>query len=76
MNNKEKQYQAALNATFNPAGYLISNMTPTNIERRIITAVNIAIGDDGHRAKEILENWQQLMEMDDTKYKKQQKFYG
>ena len=76
MNKKEKQYQAALDATFNPAGYLISNMTPTNIERRIITAVNIAIGDDGFRAKEILENWQQLMEMDDTRYKKQQKFYG
>ena len=51
-------------------------MTPTNIERRIITAVNIAIGDDGHRAKEILENWQQLMEMDDKTYFKQVKFYG
>jgi len=73
---KEKQYQAALNNTFNPAGYLISNMTPTNIERRIITAVNIAIGDDGFRAKEILENWQQLMEMDDKTYFKQVKFYG
>ena len=76
MNKKEKQYQAALNNTFNPAGYLISNMTPTNIERRIITAVNIATGDDGFRAKENLENWKQLMEMDDTRYKKQQKFYG
>ena len=76
MNNKEKQYQAALNATFNPAGYLISNMTPTNIERRIITAVNIAIGDDGTRSKEILENWKQLMEMSDQTYLKQVKFYG
>ena len=73
---KEKQYQTALNNTFNPAGYLISNMTPTNIERRIITAVNIAIGDDGFRAKEILENWQQLMEIDDKTYFKQVKFYG
>ena len=76
MNTKEKQYQAALDATFNPAGYLISNMTPTNIERRIITAVNIATGDDGHRAKEILENWKQLMEMNDKTYFKQVKFYG
>jgi|TARA_R110000824_G_scaffold24573_1_gene86462 hypothetical protein len=76
MNNKEKQYQAALDSTFNPAGYLISNMTPTNIERRIITAVNIAIGDDGMRAKEILENWKQLMEMSDKTYFKQVKFYG
>ena len=74
--NKQKQYQEALNNTFNPAGYRLSNMTPTNIERRIITAVNIAIGDDGHRAKEILENWQQLMEMDDKTYFKQVKFYG
>ena len=76
MNNKEKQYQAALDATFNPAGYLISNMTPAKIEARILTAVEIAIGDGGFRAKEILENWQQLMEMDNTRYKKQQKFYG
>ena len=68
MNKKEKQYQAALNNTFNPAGYRVSNMTPTNIEQRILTAVEIAIGDGGFRAKEILENWQQLMEMDDTRY--------
>jgi len=51
-------------------------MTPTNIERRIITAVNIATGDDGHRAKEVLENWKQLMEMNDKTYFKQVKFYG
>ena len=76
MNKKEKQYQAALDTTFNPAGYLISNMTPTNIERRIITAVNIATGDDGFRAKEILENWKQLMEMNDKTYLKQVKYYG
>ena len=76
MNNKEKQYQTALNATFNPAGYLINNMTPAKIEARIVTAVNIATGDDGFRAKEILENWQQLMEMDDAKYKTQVKYYG
>ena len=50
MNAKEKQYQAVLDSTFNASGYLLSNMTPTNIERRIITAVNIAIGDDGMRA--------------------------
>ena len=76
MSPKEKQYQQALNNTFNASGYLISNMTPTNIERRIITAVNIAIGDDGMRSKEILENWKQLMEMTDQTYLKQVKFYG
>ena len=75
MNKKEKQYQAALDATFNPAGYLINNMTPAKIEARILTAVEIAIGDGGFRAKEILENWQQLMEMDDKTYFKQVKFY-
>ena len=76
MNTKEKQYQEALNNTFNPAGYLINNMTPAKIEARILTAVEIAIGDGGFRAKEILENWQQLMEMDDKTYLKQVKFYG
>ena len=76
MNAKEKQYQAVLDGTFNASGYLLSNMTPTNIERRIITAVNIAIGDDGMRAKEVLENWKQLMEMNDKVYLKQVKFYG
>ncbi len=76
MNTKEKQYQTALDATFNPAGYLISNMTPAKIEQRILTAVEIAIGDGGFRAKEILGNWQQLMEMDDKTYFKQVKFYG
>ena len=76
MNKKEKQYQTALDATFTKEGYLINNMTPAKIEARILTAVEIAIGDGGFRAKEILENWKQLMEMDDTRYKKQQKFYG
>ena len=76
MNNKEKQYQTALDATFTPAGYRVSNMTPTNIERRIITAVNIATGDDGMRSKEILENWKQLMEMNDKTYLTQVKYYG
>ena len=76
MNKKEKQYQAALDATFNPAGYLINNMTPAKIEARILTAAEIAIGDGGFRAKEILENWKQLMEMNDKTYLKQVKYYG
>jgi len=77
MNKKEKQYQAALDQAFHKAtGYLKKNMNPDDIAARITTAVNIAIGDDGFRAKEIVENFQHLMEMDDTRYKKQQKFYG
>ena len=76
MTNKEKQYQTTLDALFNKAGYRVGNMTPANIEARILTAAEIAIGDGGFRAKEILENWQQLMEMDDKTYFKQVKFYG
>ena len=76
MNNKEKQYQTTLDALFNKAGYRVGNMTPANIEARILTAAEIAIGDGGFRAKEILENWKQLMEMNDKTYLKQVKYYG
>ena len=51
-------------------------MNPDDIAARITTAVNIAIGDDGFRAKEIVENFEQLMEMDSARYAKQRKFYG
>jgi len=76
MNKKEKQYQKTLNAMFNKEGYLVSNMDPTKIRQRVVTAVNIAIGDDGFRSKEIAENFDQLMEMSDERYSKQVKFYG
>ena len=36
-------------------------MTQKEIEKRIVTAVNIAIGDDGFRSKEVLEIFQQLI---------------
>ena len=54
----------------------MTNKEKQNIEARILTAAEIAIGDGGFRAKEILENWQQLKEMDDKTYFKQVKFYG
>ena len=76
MNKQEKQYQKTLNAMFNKKGYLVSNMDPTKIRQRVVTAVNIAIGDDGFRSKEIAENFDQLMEMSDERYSKQVKFYG
>jgi hypothetical protein len=76
MNNKEKQYQTALDATFTKEGYLRSNLNPKDIAARVYTAAEIAIGDGGFRAKEIVENFAQLMEMDSTRYAKQQKFYG
>ena len=46
------------------------------IEKRIVTAVNIAIGDDGFRSKEVLEIFQQLVKMDDQKYTEQVKHFG
>jgi len=77
MTNKEKQYQAALDQAFHKStGYLKKNMNPDDIAARVYTAAEIAIGDGGFRAKEIVENFEQLMEMDSERYKKQQKFYG
>ena len=76
MTKKEKQYQATLDAMFTKEGYLRSNLNPKDIAARVYTAAEIAIGDGGFRAREIVENFQQLMEMDDTTYKKQQKYYG
>ena len=43
---------------------------------RIRTAVNIVIGDDGHRAKQTLETFLQLVRMTEEEYKKQTKYYG
>ena len=43
---------------------------------RMITAVNIVTGDDGHRAKETLETFLQLVRMTEEEYKKQVKYYG
>ena len=43
---------------------------------RICTAVNIVTGDDGHRAKETLETFLQLVRMTEEEYKKQVKYYG
>ena len=76
MNAKEKQYQGALDAMFTKEGYLQSNLNPTDIAARVYTAVEIAIGDGGFRAKEVVENFAQLMEMDSVRYSKQRKFYG
>ena len=43
---------------------------------RIKTAVNIAIGDDGSRAKEVLDTFKQLCLMDRKQYAEQVKYYG
>ena len=54
----------------------VNVMTQKEIEKKIVTAVNIAIGDDGFRAKEVLEIFQQLAKMTPEKYKEQVKYYG
>ena len=46
------------------------------VMKRIITAVNITIGDDGSRAKEVLANFKQLCLMDRQQYAEQVKHYG
>ena len=43
---------------------------------RIVTAVNIATGDDGAKAKEVLDNFKQLCLMDRDQYAEQVKHYG
>ena len=47
-----------------------------DVMKRIITAVNIATGDDGHKAKEVLDTFKQLCLMSKEQYAKQEKYYG
>ena len=46
------------------------------VMKRVITAVNIATGDDGSKAKEVLANFKQLCLMDRQQYAEQVKYYG
>ena len=46
------------------------------VMKRVITAVNIATGDDGSKAKEVLANFKQLCLMDRQQYAEQVKHYG
>ena len=48
----------------------------TDVYRKIITAVNIATGDDGSKAHEVLKTFHELLKMDEKQYEKQQKYYG
>ena len=48
----------------------------TDVYRKIITAVNIETGDDGTKAHKVLENFHELLKMDNKQYEKQQRFYG
>ena len=54
----------------------LHDLKKQDIYDRIVTAVNIAIGDDGMRSKEILENFKQLCAMSKKQYEIQVKYYG
>ncbi len=54
----------------------LHDLRKQDIYNRIVTAVNIAIGDDGMRSKEILENFKQLCAMSEEQYEVQVKYYG
>ena len=43
---------------------------------RMITAVNIVTGDDGHRSQEAVKTFLELLKMSDKEYNKQQRYYG
>jgi hypothetical protein len=43
---------------------------------RMITAVNIVTGDDGHRSQEAVKTFLELLKMNDRDYNKQQRYYG
>jgi hypothetical protein len=43
---------------------------------RMITAVNIVTGDDGHQSQEAVKTFLELLKMNDRDYNKQQRYYG
>ena len=51
-------------------------MTISGAVERMITAVNIVTGDDGHRSQEAVKTFLELLKMEDKDYNKQQKYYG
>lgn len=51
-------------------------LTFDEVMERVVTAINIKTGDDGHNAKEIMEILFQLLKMSKKEYKEQVKYYG
>ena len=51
-------------------------ITIADAVERMITAVNIVTGDDGHRSQEAVKTFIELLRMNKKDYAKQQKFYG
>ena len=51
-------------------------ITMNQAVERMITAVNIVTGDDGHRSQEAVRTFLELLKMNDKEYNKQQRYYG
>tara|TARA_R100001082_G_scaffold27621_1_gene13802 strand:- start:37 stop:237 length:201 start_codon:yes stop_codon:yes gene_type:complete len=51
-------------------------ITISKAVERMITAVNIVTGDDGHRSQEAVRTFIELLKMEDKDYAKQQQYYG
>jgi hypothetical protein len=53
----------------------LHDLRKQDIYNRIVTAVNISLGDSGFRAKEILKVFKQLCEMSKEKYEEERRNY-
>ena len=51
-------------------------ITISKAVERMITAINIATGDDGHRSQEAVKTFVELLKMEEKDYAKQQQYYG
>jgi len=51
-------------------------ITISEAVERMITAINITTGDDGHRSQEAVKTFLELLKMEEKDYAKQQHFYG
>ena len=51
-------------------------LTFDEVMARVVTAINIQTGDDGHTAKKTIEILFQLLKMNKKEYARQVKYYG
>ena len=51
-------------------------LTFDEVMERVVTAINIQTGDDGHNAKKTMEILFQLLKMSKKEYKNEVKYYG
>ena len=51
-------------------------ITLSKAVERMITAINIVTGDDGHRSHEAVKTFVELLKMEEKDYAKQQQYYG